>query len=85
MLLVGANNAGKSTILNALRAFYDDAKWTAEDFPKARAADNESWVQLKFHLDDDEWSGLADEYKEGVADQSLTVRRYFKSDDKARV
>lgn len=30
MLLVGANNAGKSTILNALRAFYDDAKWTAE-------------------------------------------------------
>ena len=85
MLLVGANNAGKSTILNALRAFYDDAKWTADDFPKAGAADNESWVQLKFHLDDDEWAGLADEYKEGVADQSLTVRRYFKSDDKARV
>lgn len=26
MLLVGANNAGKSTILNALRVFYDDAK-----------------------------------------------------------
>ncbi|HAI3085196.1 ATP-dependent nuclease [Pseudomonas aeruginosa] len=85
MLLVGANNAGKSTILNALRAFYDDAKWTADDFPKAGATDNESWVQLKFHLDDDEWAGLADEYKEGVADQSLTVRRYFKSDNKARV
>lgn len=85
MLLVGANNAGKSTILNALRAFYDDAKWTAEDFPKAGAADSESWVQLKFHLDDDEWAGLADEYKEEVTDQSLTVRRYFKSDDKARV
>ena len=85
MLLVGANNAGKSTILNALRVFYDDAKWTAEDFPKAGAADNESWVQLKFHLDNDEWAGLADEYKEGVVDHSLTVRRYFKSDDKARV
>jgi len=85
MLLVGANNAGKSTILNALRAFYDDAKWAAEDFPKAGATDNESWVQLKFHLDDDEWAGLADEYKESVADQSLTVRRYFKSDDKNRV
>lgn len=85
MLLVGANNAGKSTILNALRVFYDDAKWTAEDFPKAGAVDNESWVQLKFRLDDDEWAGLADEYKEGVGDQSLTVRRYFKSDDKARV
>ena len=85
MLLVGANNAGKSTILNALRAFYDDAKWSTEDFPKAGATDNESWVQLKFHLDDDEWAGLADEYKENVTDQILTVRRYFKSDDKTRV
>ena len=85
MLLVGANNAGKSTILNALRAFYDDAKWTAEDFPKAGATDNESWVQLKFHLNDDEWADLADEYKHGIADQSLTVRRYFKSDDPDRV
>jgi putative ATP-dependent endonuclease of the OLD family len=84
MLLVGANNAGKSTILNALRAFYDDAKWTADDFPKAGATDNESWVQLKFHLGADEWAGLADEYKEDVKDQSLIVRRYFKSDDKAR-
>jgi predicted ATP-dependent endonuclease of OLD family len=82
MLLVGANNAGKSTILNALRTFYDDAKWSAEDFPKTGAIDNESWVQLKFQLDDDERAGLADEYKEGVADKSLTVRRYFKSDDK---
>jgi putative ATP-dependent endonuclease of the OLD family len=85
MLLVGANNAGKSTIINAVRAFYDDAKWTTEDFPKAGVADNESWVQLKFHLDDDEWAGLANEYKEDVADQSLIVRRYFKSDEKTRI
>lgn len=85
MLLVGANNAGKSTILNALRTFYDDTKWSAEDFPKVGATDNESWVQLKFHLDDDEWAGLADEYKGDVFDQSLTVRRYFKSDNKVRV
>lgn len=85
MLLVGANNAGKSTILNALRAFYDDAKWTTEDFPKAGTVDNESWVQLKFHLNDDEWADLADEYREGIADQSLTVRRYFRSDDLDRL
>ena len=26
-LLVGANNAGKSNLLTALRAFYDDVKW----------------------------------------------------------
>lgn len=85
MLLVGANNAGKSTIINALRAFYDDTKWSAEDFPKKGAADNEAWVQLTFQLSADEWDGLADEYKEGVADQILTVRRYFKSEDKSRV
>lgn len=85
MLLVGANNAGKSTVLNALRAFYDDAKWTEDDFPKTGAVDKESWVELKFHLDDNEWAGLADEYKEDVNDQSLIIRRYFKADDKTRV
>ncbi|MBP7609614.1 MAG: AAA family ATPase [Steroidobacteraceae bacterium] len=84
-LLVGANNAGKSTVLNAIRAFYDDLKWTAEDFPKAGAEDTESWVQLKFALDDDEWAGLAEKYKDGVTEQCLTVCRYFKSDDKGRV
>lgn len=84
-LLVGSNNAGKSTVLNALRAFYDDLKWSAEDFPKAGAADQESWIQLKFALDDDEWAGLAEKYKDGAADQTLTVRRYFKSEEKGRV
>jgi putative ATP-dependent endonuclease of OLD family len=85
MLLVGANNAGKSTILNALRAFYEDLKWTPEDFPKAKTEDSESWVQLHFFLNADEWDGLSEEYKFGVIDHGLTVRRYFKSDDKDRV
>jgi putative ATP-dependent endonuclease of OLD family len=84
-LLVGANNAGKSTVLNALRAFYDDLKWSADDFPKSAATDADSWVQLTFSLDGDDWAGLAEKYKDGVNDQSLTVRRYFKSDDKGRV
>ena len=84
-LLVGANNAGKSTVLNALRAFYDDLKWSADDFPKSGATDAESWVQLTFSLDGEEWAGLAEKYKDGVNDQTLTVRRYFKSDDKGRV
>lgn len=84
-LLVGANNAGKSTVLNALRAFYDDLKWTTDDFPKVGATDADSWVQLTFALEDDEWDGLADKYKEDAAEKSLAVRRYFKSDDRARV
>ena len=32
-MIVGANNAGKSNVLAALRAFYDDVKWTADDVP----------------------------------------------------
>ncbi|MDP4300029.1 ATP-dependent nuclease [Leptothrix discophora] len=84
-LLVGANNAGKSTVMNALRAFYDDLKWSSDDFPRASTVDQESWVQLTFALDDDEWSGLAEKYKSGANNQQLTVRRYFKSDDKTRV
>lgn len=83
-LLVGANNAGKSTVVNAIRAFYDDLKWSAEDFPKFGAEDSESWVQLQFQLDDDEWEGLADKYKEGADGKSLTLRRYFKAADKVR-
>lgn len=87
MLLVGANNAGKSTILHALRVFYDDAKWTAEDLPKFGATDSEVWIELTFQLDDDEWAGLADKYKQGVAFafRLLTVRRYFKSEQKGLV
>jgi predicted ATP-dependent endonuclease of OLD family len=85
MLLVGPNNAGKSNLLNAIRIFYDDIKWTSDDFPKVGAIDNESWVELQFRLDANEWLNLADQYKEGISDYTLTVRRYFKSDDKTLV
>ena len=32
LLLVGANNAGKTTFLNAIRLFYGDIKWEDDDF-----------------------------------------------------
>lgn len=85
MLLVGPNNAGKSNLLNAIRIFYDDLKWAPDDFPKTGALDNESWVELQFKLDQNEWLNLADQYKEGISDNTLTVRRYFRSDDKTLV
>lgn len=81
MLLVGANNAGKSTVINALRAFYDDLKWSADDFPKVGTLDGETWIEITFSLSDDEWDGLAETYKEGTAEKRLTVRRYLKSED----
>lgn len=83
-MIVGANNAGKSNVLAALRAFYEDVKWTAEDVPKVGKSSDESWVELAFGLTDAEWVGLAEKYKEGVTDQTLTVRRYFVSNDRVK-
>lgn len=81
-MIVGANNAGKSNALAALRAFYEDVKWSTEDLPKVGKSSEESWVELAFTLTDPEWASLADRYKEGVTDQTLTVRRYFASKDR---
>ena len=84
-LLVGANNAGKSNFLNALRVFYDDAKWSAADVPMFVGAYGESWIELTFELIEDEWLSLAEKYKEGAEPNSLKVRRYFRSTEKDRV
>lgn len=78
-MLVGANNAGKSTIINALRVFYDDVKWSSNDFPKIGFSDEESWISLTFELLQDEWDALADKYNEESSEKLLTVRRYLKS------
>lgn len=83
-MIVGANNAGKSNVIAALRAFYEDIKWSNDDVPKVGKSSDESWTELSFVLTDEEWSGLADRYKDGVADQTLTVRRYFASRDRAK-
>lgn len=84
-MIVGANNAGKSNLLAALRAFYEEIKWSSEDAPKLGKSSDESWVELAFVLNDVEWAGLAEKYKEDVTDQRLTVRRYFASKEKDRV
>lgn len=53
-LLVGANNAGKSNILTALRIFYeDDIKFVEKfDFPKFAMGDSESWIEIEYLLTD---------------------------------
>ena len=83
-MIVGANNAGKSNVLAALRSFYDDVKWSAEDVPKVGKSSDETWVELAFSLTDIEWENLADKYKDGVTNQALTVRRYFFSKDRVK-
>jgi len=82
-LLVGANNSGKSTVIDAIRAFYekDGFKYKAEnDFPFDGNSDQESWVELLFGLTDSEITSIADEYK--APDKILKVRKYFQTNQK---
>ena len=79
-MLVGANNAGKSNTLNALRCFYGDLKWSENDFPKTCVKDQESWVELSFELSADEWHALDTTYKENVNNHRLVLKRHFKGD-----
>src|SRR5690606_5807253 len=84
-LIVGANNCGKSTIIDCLRAFYekDGFKFKKDaDFPFKEAEDEESWVDLTFKLSPEEYDSLKDEYK--IGDQLLKVRKYFLVDSKLR-
>lgn len=83
-LLVGPNNAGKSTVIDAIRAFYekDSFRFVVErDMPQGVMV-TESWIELEFSLTDDEYRSLADEYK--FAHNQLRVRKYFVSEDNTR-
>ena len=51
-LLVGPNNAGKSSVLDAIRAFYEKDRFKFNkdhDLPKHKEC-TESWVELAFQL-----------------------------------
>ena len=83
-VLVGANNAGKSNVLTALRIFYEDEIKFNErsDFPKFQTEDNESWIEIEFLLTDDEFGNLKDEYKN--PGNILKVRKYCKSENRVK-
>lgn len=82
-LLVGPNNAGKSTVIDAIRAFYekDNLKFKKDnDFPFVATTDQESWIELVFILIDLEHESLAEDYK--TAEKQLRVRKYFQTSSK---
>jgi len=76
-LLVGANNSGKTNVIDALRIFYEKGKFDKEDLPKFGTDDQESWIEIEFDLTDDEFANLKDEYKR--ESNTLKVRKYLKS------
>lgn len=82
-LLVGPNNAGKSTFIDGIRAFYekDGFKFKPDkDFPFIKATDEESWAELEFGLEDDEHASLKVEYQ--VPAKTLRVRKLFQTKQK---
>lgn len=86
-LIAGANNAGKSNVIDAIRMFYGDLKWDdGRDKPKVAASDAEAWVEVEFKPTDDELTQLKDDYKS--AKGTFRVRNYVSpstgSDGKVR-
>jgi predicted ATP-dependent endonuclease of OLD family len=82
-LLVGPNNAGKSTAIAAILVFYekDGFKFKADrDCPFIAGADQDSWVELVFSLTDAEDLSLAADYRQ--QDKTLRVRKLLKTGDK---
>lgn len=78
-LLVGANNAGKSTVVDCLRAFYKHEKYdfkASRDFPnRPDRAGMESYAELTFVLTDEEREDLPKKYR--LPDNQLRVRKWF--------
>ena len=82
-LLIGANNAGKSNVIDAIRAFYEkDYKYNHDkDFPKNKeTTDEESWVEIEFKPSEHEIETLKEEYRS--KDETFRVRKYFRSKEK---
>lgn len=81
-ILVGVNNAGKTTVIDAIRAFYGKGvKFNKDrDFPHHGADDRESWVEMEFRPSTEEIDTLKDEYRS--KNDTFRVRNYLYSDQK---
>lgn len=85
-LFVGANDSGKSNIIDSIRVFYDDLKFSEDkDWPKFTTEDNESWIEVTFLLSDDEFNNLKKEYKQEDSEEKFfIIRKYLKHPTKVQ-
>ncbi len=83
-LLVGPNNAGKSTVIDALRVFYGKDKYAYRSDRDTPLVGNggEAWVEINFELLPDEQETLAEKYKN--QNNLLRVRKYLSCDDASK-
>jgi predicted ATP-dependent endonuclease of OLD family len=80
-LLIGANNSGKTTVIDAIRIFYENCKFDKDkDFPFNGSQDEESWIDITFSLSNEEYDSLANDYK--LSNNRLKIRKYLKTEDK---
>ncbi|GLZ08859.1 hypothetical protein Acsp03_63250 [Actinomadura sp. NBRC 104412] len=73
--LIGPNNAGKTTLLDAVRLFYGALDWDPErDRPWDEETDGESWVEIDYEVSPDE----ADDVFGGPVEGGVgRIRRYL--------
>lgn len=84
-LLIGANNSGKSALIDALRVFYEkDTKFDFQrDFPKFPTEDEESWLEVEYEMTKDEAESIRSEYLQ--SGHRFRVRRVLHSKKKTNL
>lgn len=84
-LLIGANNSGKSAILDSVRVFYEkDIKFDFQrDFPKFPTDDKESWIEIEYEMSKDEAESIRSEYRQ--SGDRFRVRKVLHSADKTNL
>lgn len=75
---VGQNNAGKSSVMHAIRAFYGEYDVKAEDFCRSDGANKPIEITLEYQLSEEEFSQLPEKYK--LDDNTLIVVKRFTRD-----
>ena len=73
--IVGQNNAGKSSVMYAIRAFYNDYNVKIEDFPRGASDGLEMKIQFTFKLTEDEYIQLPEQYRL-PSNQLKVVKKY---------